>query len=46
MDFELENVLTQPWLASRANQKAKWVGGGGGGGVGVQHEDFLEKIEF
>jgi hypothetical protein len=26
MDFELENVLTQPWLASRAGQKAKRVG--------------------
>jgi hypothetical protein len=23
MDFELENVLTQPWLAGRANQEAK-----------------------
>jgi hypothetical protein len=31
MDFELENVLTQPWLARRADQKAK---------RGVQHEDF------
>jgi hypothetical protein len=27
MDFELENVLTQPWLASRTDQKAKWGGG-------------------
>jgi hypothetical protein len=26
MDFELENVLTQPWLASCADQKAKRVG--------------------
>jgi hypothetical protein len=29
MDFELENVLTHPWLAGRADPKAK-----------VQHEDF------
>jgi hypothetical protein len=27
MDFELENVLTQPWLAGRADQKAKRAGG-------------------
>jgi hypothetical protein len=27
MDFELENVLTQPWLASRENQMAKRAGG-------------------
>jgi hypothetical protein len=33
MDFVLENVLTQPWLAGRADQKAKRGGG-------VQHEDF------
>jgi hypothetical protein len=33
MDFELENLLTQPSLAGHADQKAKQVGG-------VQHEDF------
>jgi hypothetical protein len=27
MDFELENVLTQPWLAGREDQKAKRAGG-------------------
>jgi hypothetical protein len=27
MDFELENVLTQPWLAGRADHKAKRAGG-------------------
>jgi hypothetical protein len=27
MDFQLENVLTHPWLACRADQKAKRAGG-------------------
>jgi hypothetical protein len=27
MDFVVENVLTQPWLAGREDQKAKRAGG-------------------